>query len=222
MRCSGCSHDNPATAKFCQECGTRLRVVCSGCGTELPPTARFCHECGQRTGEQSSTLPAADSSPTAPLSLAGGRYEIERLIGEGARKRVHLARDTRLHRPVALMLIKAEGLDEAGRTRVGREAQAMARLGDHPNIGTVHDIGDEEGQLYIVAEYMAGGDLEQRLQQSGEARRLPVPECVRVAGELCSALEHAHSHGVVHRDVKPGNIWFGADGSVKLGAMFDL
>jgi class 3 adenylate cyclase len=219
MRCSSCSHENPATAKFCQECGIALRTACAGCGTELPPTARFCHDCGRRTAQPASDTAEAhipQATPT-PRSFAKGRYTIERMIGEGARKRVHLARDTRLERDVALMLIKAEGLDEAGRVRVSREAQAMARLGDHPNIGTVHDIGDEDGQLYIIAEYMAGGDLEHHLQRSGEARQLPIQEAVRVASELCSALEHAHGKGVVHRDVKPGNIWLGSDGSVKLG-----
>lgn len=219
MRCSSCSHENPATAKFCQECGIALRNACAGCGTELPPTARFCHDCGRQTAARTpdtveASIPQAAPSPR---TFANGRYRVDRLIGEGSRKRVHLAKDTRLERDVALMLIKTDGLDEAGRVRVSREAQAMARLGDHRNIGTVHDIGEENGQLYIVAEYMAGGDLEQYLQQCGESRQLPVPEAVRVASELCSALDHAHGKGVIHRDVKPGNVWLGSDGSVKLG-----
>jgi serine/threonine protein kinase len=150
-------------------------------------------------------------------SFAGGRYQLRELLGEGARKRVHLAWDTRLEREVALSLIKTEGLDEAGRLRARREAQAMARLGDHPNIGTVHDIGEEDGQLYIVSEYMPRGDLEQMLQEAGEERRLAFDEAVRIASQLCRALEHAHGRGVIHRDVKPGNVWLGRDGSVKLG-----
>jgi serine/threonine protein kinase len=130
---------------------------------------------------------------------------------------VYLARDTRLEREVALSIIKADGLDDAGRMRVRREAQAMARLGDHPNVGTVHDIVEEDGQLYIVSEYMAGGDLDQVLDEAADKRRLAIGEAVRIATELCCALEHAHAHGVVHRDVKPGNVWLSRDGAVKLG-----
>jgi class 3 adenylate cyclase len=163
----------------------------------------------------------APASPPAPAptqgSFAGGRYELREMLGEGARKRVHLAWDTRLEREVALSLIKTEGLDEAGQLRARREAQAMARLGDHPNIGTVHDIGEEDGQLYIVSEYMPGGDLEQLLREAGEERRLACDEAVRIATQLCCALEHAHGRGVIHRDVKPGNVWLGGDGTAKLG-----
>ncbi len=193
-----------------------MQAACSGCGAVLPPTAKFCHECGQRSAEP----PTPESQPVveAPqASFAAGRYQVAQLLGEGARKRVYLARDTRLEREVALSIIKADGLDDAGRMRVRREAQAMARLGDHPNVGTVHDIVEEDGQLYIVSEYMAGGDLDQVLDEAADKRRIAIGEAVRIATELCCALEHAHAHGVVHRDVKPGNVWLSRDGAVKLG-----
>ena len=151
------------------------------------------------------------------MAFVANRYELRRLLGEGARKRVHVAWDNRLEREVAFSLIKAEGLDEAARMRVSREAQAMARLGDHPNVATVHDIGEENGQLFIVSEYMSGGDLEQKLQEAGPSRRLAPSEVLRIGSELCRALEHAHGQGVVHRDVKPGNVWLSRDGSAKLG-----
>jgi class 3 adenylate cyclase len=93
----------------------------------------------------------------------------------------------------------------------------MARLGDHPNVATVHDIGEDGGQLYIVSEYMPGGDLEQRLRDAGESRHMATSEVLRIATELCCALEHAHGHGVVHRDLKPGNVWLARDDTVKLG-----
>ena len=218
MRCESCRHENPPAAKFCQECGSRLKRACVGCGTQLPPTAKFCHECGRRGSTASAEPVASAEQPVAaPTSFAARRYEIRSLLGEGTRKRVHVAWDTRLEREVAFSLIKAEGLDEAARQRVRREAQAMARLGDHPNIATVHDIGEEDGQLYIVSEYMSGGDLEQRLREAGESRRLAPPEVLRIGAELCRALEHAHGQRVVHRDVKPGNVWLARDGSVKLG-----
>ena len=96
----------------------------------------------------------------APASVANGRYELVRLLGEGGKKRVYLARDGLLGREVALALIKTEGLDAGGRARVLREAQAMGRLGAHPHIVTVFDLGEEGGQPYLVSELMAGGDIE--------------------------------------------------------------
>ncbi len=228
MLCSACDHENPTVAKFCQECGARLKCACLGCGTELPPQAKFCHECGQRT-EPALETPAAlpelardreasvGPSPRMPQKLSQGRYEILREIGEGSKKRVYLAYDSRLDREVALAVIKADGLDETGRARVNREAQAMGRLGDHANIVTVHDIGEEDTQLFIVSQYMQGGDLEAHMQRAGDSRRLLPEEAIRIARQVCLALEHAHSLGVVHRDVKPGNIWIASDKSVRLG-----
>ncbi|MBW2386467.1 MAG: protein kinase, partial [Deltaproteobacteria bacterium] len=230
MNCDSCGQESPTGAKFCQECGTRFLRACASCGVELALTAKFCHECGQRmldapppqpAGEASTSFGSgAGSARTAaaePESIGGGRYRILRFAGEGAKKRVYLAHDERLERDVALAIIKAEGLDEAGRVRAGREAKAMARLGDHPNIVTVHDIGEENGLLFIVSQFMAGGDLEHALIQKAENRRVPLEDTLRIAIQLCSALGHAHSHGVVHRDMKPGNIWLAEDGTAKLG-----
>jgi class 3 adenylate cyclase len=129
---------------------------------------------------------------------------------------VYLARDSRLGREVALALVKTEGLDDAGRTRVAREAQAMGQLGDHPHVVTVHDIGEENGQIYIVCQLMQGGDLEELLGAS-ENRRLPMKEALRVADEIAQALEHAHTRGVIHRDLKPGNVWLTREGRACLG-----
>ena len=186
MRCLNCQHENPVGAKFCLECGGRLA---------LP------------------TPVAVEPAVALPKAFAAGRYRVERFLGEGAKKRVYLARDTKLDREVALAVIKADGLDPAGRVRVEREAQAMARLGDHPHIVTVHDIGEDAGELYIVSQYMAGGSLA---DQTGVAR-LPFVDALRIAAQIASALEHAHTRGVIHRDVKPGNIWLMADGTAKLG-----
>jgi class 3 adenylate cyclase len=155
-------------------------------------------------------------SPALPASFAGGRYEVKSFLGEGGRKRVFLARDTRLDREVAVAQIKTEGLDADGLARVQREAQSMARLGDHPNIVTVFDIGEESGQPYIVSQYMAGGELGDLLDKA-EGRRLGVAEALRISNDVRLALEHAHSQGVIHRDIKPANIWLAEDGTSKLG-----
>ncbi len=148
-----------------------------------------------------------------PPVLAGGRYELVRFLGEGAKKRVHLARDTRLDRDVAIAFVKSEGLDMA---RVRREAEAMGRLGDHPNIVTVHDVDDEKGRVYLVCQYIAGGDLDHKLA-AADNHRLPIDEALGIATQICGALEHAHNSDIVHRDLKPGNVWLTPEGDAKLG-----
>ena len=95
-----------------------------------------------------------------PASFANGRYQVKRFLGEGGKKMVYLARDTTLAREVAFALIKTDGLDETSRTRIQREAQAMGRLGSHPHIFTIFDLGREEDQPFMVTELMGGGDVE--------------------------------------------------------------
>jgi class 3 adenylate cyclase len=158
----------------------------------------------------------APEASAAPSSVAGGRFTVGRLLGEGSRKRVYLARDTRLERDVALAILKMDGLDDTGHDRLRREVQAMARLGDHPHVVTVHDIGEENGQPYVVSQLMPGGDVEGLIRAAPD-RRVPIPQALTIAEQVCLALEHAHGHGVIHRDVKPGNIWLAADGTAKLG-----
>ena len=116
-------------------------------------------------------------------SFANGRYQVDRLLGEGGKKRVYLAHDTPLDREVAFALIKTEGLDEKSRTRIQREAQAMGRLGSHPHIVTVFDLGEEsvsgdgagESQTrpYMVTELNAGGDVEGLIEKADD-HRLPL------------------------------------------------
>jgi len=190
-------------------------MTCPACGHASAEGARFCSGCGSSLDR---ITPAAARLPPAPppALLAGERYELERLLGEGARKRVYLGRDTRLDREVAIALIKTDGLDEAARTRVQREVRSMARLGDHPNILTIHDAGEEGGQAYIVSQYMSGGDVHGLLLQAPE-HRLPVERAVEITEQVCRALEYAHGRGVIHRDLKPSNVWLTEDGGAKLG-----
>jgi eukaryotic-like serine/threonine-protein kinase len=159
----------------------------------------------------------AKPSPTAdPASLAQGRYEIRRLVGEGAKKRVYLAYDRRADRDVAIAFLKTEPFDESRLRRVREEAEAMNRLGGHRRIVAVYDIGEEDGASYIVAEYMGGGTVEQLIAETPE-RRLPLEQAVRIADQVCEALGHAHAHGFIHRDLKPANVWLTQDGFAKLG-----
>jgi serine/threonine protein kinase len=180
--------------------------------------------------------PGASSRGKAqPTSLASGRYTVKRFLGEGGKKRVFLAHDTLLDRDVAFALIKTEGLDDAGRDRITREAQAMGRLGAHPHIVSVFDLGEEPArtpgehdsaagpreheilrQLFIVTELMGGGDVEGLIEKAPD-HRPPLERALEIGIQTCRGLEFAHSQGIVHRDLKPGNVWLTADGTAKIG-----
>ena len=221
MRCPSCGQENRPDRKFCGQCGAELAVACTSCGTQPEPGERFCGQCGaslEKAETPSSSTPAPSGQPAAapPASFSEGRYQVKRFLGEGGKKRVYLARDSKLDSDVAIALIKTDGLDAEGLTRVRREAQAMGRLRDHSHVVTVLDIGDEAGQPYIVMEHMDGGSLEDVLQQA-ENRRLAIDHGLRLADQVCQALEHAHERGIIHRDLKPGNIWLTQDGTAKLG-----
>src|SRR6266540_2031081 len=185
LLCSSCGQENREGRRFCAQCGRSLAPACSSCGAANEPGERFCGECGKPMAEtaalqgEAGPAPAPTPTPTPssaaalPASFANGRYAVKGFLGEGGRKRVYLAHDSKLDRDVAVAVIKTEGLDEAGLSRVKREAQAMGRLGDHPNIVTVFDIGDDSAQPYIVSQYMGGGDLDGMLSKAPN-RRLPI------------------------------------------------
>ncbi len=145
----------------------------------------------------------------------GGRYRLQRRLGYGGMSTVHLAVDLRLERQVAVKLL-AEHLaeDPAFVSRFQREAQAAARL-IHPNIVQIFDSGLDErtGQHFIVMEYIEGHSCAEILRDEGW---VDVSEAVSIIEQACEGLHYAHRHGVVHRDVKPGNLLRAREGQVKL------
>jgi tetratricopeptide (TPR) repeat protein len=153
---------------------------------------------------------------TEPESFAAGRYAVQRFLGEGGKKRVYLVHDTKLDREVAFSLIKTEGLDAVGVERIVREARLMGKLGSHPHVVSLFDIGEEADQPYLVSELMGGGDVEGLIAKAPE-HRVPLEAALRIADEVCQALAYAHGHGIVHRDLKPGNVWLTPEGTAKLG-----
>ena len=215
MKCPKCGYENPGRVKVCNECGTELRskLVCPRCGQKNPQRSKFCNACGNSLVEAASETPQPSPEPT---SFANGRYQVKKFLGEGGKKKVYLVYDTLLDRDVAFAFVKTEKLDDATRTRVTREARAMGRLGDHPNIVAIYDIGEHEGQPYIVIPVMPGGDVESLIEKAPD-HRLPIEQAVGIAKAVCRGLESAHSKGIIHRDIKPGNVWLGADGTAKIG-----
>jgi serine/threonine-protein kinase len=141
-----------------------------------------------------------------------GPYEILAAIGAGGMGEVYRARDTRLHRDVAIKILPAEIRDDPRlRTRFEREARAVAAL-NHPHVVTVYDVGESEGTIYIAFELIHGETLQERMAR----RRLLLPEAVHLAAQMASGLAHAHEAGVVHRDLKPRNVMVTPEGLIKI------
>jgi serine/threonine protein kinase len=145
----------------------------------------------------------------------GERYRLESRLGYGGMSTVHLAMDVRLERQVAVKLLAEHLADEpAFVSRFQREAQAAARL-VHPNIVQVFDSGRDErtGQYFIVMEYIEGSSCAEILRDQGWVE---VHDALAIIEQACEGLHYAHRHGVVHRDVKPGNLLRAREGEVKL------
>jgi tetratricopeptide (TPR) repeat protein len=141
-----------------------------------------------------------------------GRYEIHSKIGEGGMGDVYLAQDTKLDRKVALKILPPEFAEDAERMRrFVQEAKAASAL-NHPNIITIHEIGESDGVHYIATEFIDGTTLGDRLADHS----LRLSEMLAVAAQIAKALQAAHEAGIVHRDIKPGNVMLRRDGYVKV------
>jgi TolB-like protein len=131
-----------------------------------------------------------------------GPYEIQSAIGAGGMGEVYKARDTRLDRSVAIKVLPAEvSADPERRVRIEHEAKTIAGL-THPHICTLYDVGDHEGTTFLVMEHLTGETLAQRLARGP----LPLEQALTVGTEIADALAAAHRQGVIHRDLKPGNV----------------
>ena len=141
------------------------------------------------------------------------RYEIIRNIGEGGMANVYLALDTILDRKVAVKILRGDlATDEKFVKKFQREASAASIL-DHPNIVGIYDVGEDEGNYYIVMEYIEGQTLKSLIKRRGS---LTLPEVIDIMTQLTSGIAHAHEKGIIHRDIKPQNILILDDGLIKI------
>jgi uncharacterized RDD family membrane protein YckC len=173
---------------------------------------------GTTATEIGRTLPAT-STPTASsadAALVGRRmahFRLEQPLGKGGMGEVWKATDLALDRPVAIKLLSRElSADPSLRERFYREARAQARI-QHPNVGHIYYIGEEDGQLFFAMELIEGESLAERLAR---ADQLPAEEALGLCRQAALGLREAHRHGFTHRDVKPSNLMLDRHGAVKL------
>src|ERR1700688_3524767 len=141
-----------------------------------------------------------------------GPYRIESLLGAGGMGEVYRATDTRLERTVAIKILRGQGArDSASRERFQREARAASAL-NHPHICTVYDVGEADGQPYLVMEHLQGQTLRELIRQGP----LSLDQIMDLAIQIADALDAAHTHGIVHRDIKPANIFITTRGQAKV------
>jgi serine/threonine-protein kinase len=179
---------------------------CPSCHTSLADDEQFCHRCLIAT----PTDPGVDPrrSPTSAAEVGRVRrvlaeqYQIERVVGEGGMATVFRAEDLKHRRKVAVKVLRPELAATLGGDRFLREVEIAAQL-NHPHIVSMHDSGNNDGVLYYVMPFVEGESLTQRLAREGS---LPVGDALRIARQVSDALAHAHKRGIIHRDIKPGNI----------------
>lgn len=154
--------------------------------------------------------------PAEQIARLFPEYEVTALIGRGSMGAVYRAVQKKLDRAVAIKLLPAEIAAQGDlATRFEREARTLAKL-SHPNIVSLHDFGSTaEGHLYIVMEYVEGTDLGQIIHAAG-GEKLNVPRALEIVRQICDALQYAHGRGLVHRDIKPGNVLVDRAGNVKV------
>src|SRR5262249_55192109 len=139
-------------------------------------------------------------------------YEVQEELGRGGMGRVYKARDLRLQRMIALkLLLPGQISDEQSRLRIAHEARAASAL-NHPNIVTIYEIDEAGGVHFIAMEYVAGKSLRDSIGSGG----LPVNQVLDYGIQIAGALDAAHAAGVIHCDLKPGNIMIGDAGTVKV------
>ena len=202
--CTDCGAQNPETAQLCRQCGATL---------SLSPTVSTSCEVGESEATPRRSPSHPPSIGFAPGSLIGDRYRVISLLGRGGMGEVYSAEDLKLGQRVALKFLPAHRLKSSSwRSQFYAEVR-MARQVSHPNVCRVYDVGESDGQLFLSMELVDGEDLASLLRRIG---RLPDDKAVEVAQQLCAGLAAAHQSGVLHRDLKPGNVMLDGKGRARI------
>jgi TolB-like protein/tRNA A-37 threonylcarbamoyl transferase component Bud32/Flp pilus assembly protein TadD len=185
---------------------TTAARACPACHTPLPEAAQFCMHCGRATPTDPGVPPRTAATGVVEVAQVrkalAGHYQIERVLGEGGMATVYLAHDQKHNRKVAVKVMRPELAATLGADRFLREVQVAAQL-SHPHILPMHDSGEADGILYYVMPYVEGETLKERIAKEGQ---LSVNDAMRLGREVAEALAYAHTRGIIHRDIKPGNI----------------
>jgi serine/threonine protein kinase/Tfp pilus assembly protein PilF len=192
IKCPKCQFENPETASFCQECGTKL-ISPEGIGVT-----------------ETMEIPKEELIRGSTLA---NRYEIIEELGKGGMGRVYRVEDTKLKQEVALKLIKPEIAKDKKTIERFRNELKTARMITHKNVCRMFDLGEAEGAHFITMEFVPGQDLKGLIRQTGQ---LAVGTTINIAKQICDGLVEAHRLGVVHRDLKPSNIMIDREGNVRI------
>jgi tetratricopeptide (TPR) repeat protein len=193
-------------------------LKCPKCETVNSPDSQYCKKCAaplplfrEIIFSKTETIITPGEKLSAGVTFAG-RYRIIEKLGKGGMGLVYKAEDLKLKRTVALKFLLPDlGIDPGGRERLIREAQTASAL-NHPNICTIYEAGEENGDSYIVMEYIEGRSLHLMIPSRG----LPVNDVMRYAIQIVDGLQHAHARGVIHRDLKPANVAITSEGRAKI------
>jgi TolB-like protein/tRNA A-37 threonylcarbamoyl transferase component Bud32/Flp pilus assembly protein TadD len=193
MKCPKCQFDNTSDSKFCKECGTHL----------FP---------SEKIPSRTETLETPTEEITRGTTFAG-RYEIIEELGSGGMGKVYRVEDKKIKAEIALKLIKTEiASDKQIIERFSNELK-MTRMISHRNVCRMFDLGEDKGSYFITMEYVHGEDLKSFIQRVGQ---LPTGKAISITRQVCEGLSEAHRLGVVHRDLKPGNIMIDKEGNAKI------
>jgi serine/threonine protein kinase len=191
---------------------------CAQCGLANQSDARFCARCGAGLDVVIESDRSAYNTPVAPGTIFEGKYQVLEEIGRGGMGVVYKGQDLSLGRMVAIKVLPEQfNTDDEVIQRFKKEARAMASL-DHPNIVPVYAIGQYRNFHYFVMKFLDGrtvADILEHKRRMGQERFEP-REVQRTMVEVCRGLGHAHQRGLVHRDIKPGNIMIAPDGTVTI------
>ena len=212
MTCPACGELNPQELVECESCGELLVDIFAASGS-APEAVSSDLDAALAGSDEPAAEPPVTAVMTAVLprhARFGDRYEILDLIGEGGMGRVYKARDLELDRLIALKTIRSEKSGDPETVRRFKQELVLARRITHKNVVRIYDLGEANGVKFFTMELLEGDSLKAIIQRDG---KIPVSRVTSMLTQMLSALEEAHTQGVIHRDLKPQNIMVSPDGT---------